>query len=141
MEDSCFGGRGFEPQPNHFYIDFILFLLMDSVNRIILEINKNATLVFSICFQHWLVHEHFVFIGQLYFTYYIKRSPFLLIDCQYALLKSTWSKTSYPTPCNVPHEWFLFLHRALFADWGDYIFPTSKCRYVFSISIYSKIKY
>ena len=33
-----------------------------------------------------------------------------------------------------------FLYRALVADWVDYIFPTSKCRYVFSISKYSKIK-
>ena len=55
-------------------------------------------------------------------------------------LKVLIQKTSYLTPCNVPHEWFVFLHRAFLADWVDNIFPTSKCRYVFSISKYSKIK-
>ena len=50
------------------------------------------------------------------------------------------SKTSYLTPCNALHEWFVFLHSAFLAYWVDKIFPTSKCRYVFSISKYSKIK-
>ena len=49
-------------------------------------------------------------------------------------LKVLVHKTSYLTPCNVPHGWFIFFHRALLADWVDNIFPTSKCRYVFSIS-------
>ena len=82
----------------------------------------------------------FLFIRQLYFTYSIKRSFFVLIDCQYVLFKSSCSKTSYLTPCNVPHEWFVFLNLALLADWVDYIFLTSKCRYVFSVSKYSIIK-
>ena len=34
-------------------------------------------------------------IRQLYFTYSIKRSCFVLIDCQYALFKSTCSKNKY----------------------------------------------
>ena len=106
----------------------------------ILEINENATLVFSISFKRGLVHQHFAFIRQLYFTNSIKWSVFLLIGCQYALFKSTCYKTSNLTPCNVPHEWFEFLHRALWAVWVDYIFPTSKCRYSFSISKYQKIK-
>ena len=106
----------------------------------ILEINENATLVFSISFQHRLVHQNFVFIRQLYFTYAIKRSFFVLIDCKYVLFKSTCSKTSYLTPCNVSHQWFVFLLRVLLADGLDYIFPTSKCRYVFSISKYWNIK-
>ena len=55
-------------------------------------------------------------------------------------LKVLVQKTSYLTPCNVPHEWFVFLLRVLLSDWVDYIFPTSKCRYVFSISKYWKIK-
>ena len=46
----------------------------------ILKINENATLVFSISFQHGLVHQNFVFIRQLYVTYSIKRSFFVLID-------------------------------------------------------------
>ena len=60
----------------------------------ILEINENATFVFSISFQHGLVHQNVAFIRQLYmyFTYSIKRSFFVLIDCQYALFKSTCSK-------------------------------------------------
>ena len=87
-----------------------------------------------------LVPQNFVVIRQLYCTYSIKRSFFVLIDCQYALFKSSCSKTSYLTPCNVPHEWFVYLHLAVLADWVDYIFPTSKCRYVFSISKNSKIK-
>ena len=107
----------------------------------ILEINENATLVFLIFLQHGLGHQNLVFIRQLYFTYSIKRSFFVLIECQYSLLKSTYSKTCYLTPCNVPHEWFVFLRRVLLADWVDYIFPTSKFRYVFFISKYSKIKY
>ena len=106
----------------------------------ILEINENATLVFSIYFQHGVVHQIFVLIRQLIFTYAIKISFFVLIDCQYALFESTCSKTSYLTPCNVPHEWFVFYHRDLLSDLVDYNFPTSKCRYVFSISKYSKIK-
>ena len=48
---------------------------------LVLEINENATLVFSISFQHGLFHQNFVFIRQLYFTYSIKRSFFVLIDC------------------------------------------------------------
>ena len=83
-----------------------------------------------------LVHQHFVFIRELFFIYSIKWSVFVLIGCQYALFKSTCYKTSYLTPCNIPHEWFEFLHRALLADWVDYIFPTSKFRYSFSISKY-----
>ena len=58
-------------------------------SKTILEINENATLVFSISFQHGLVHQNFVFIRQQYFTYSIKRSSFVLIDCQYVLFKST----------------------------------------------------
>ena len=106
----------------------------------ILEINENATLVFSIFFKHGLVHQHFIFIRGLYFIYSIKWSVFVLTDCQYALFKSTCYKTSYKTPCNVPHEWFEILNRVVFADWVDNIFPTSKCRYVFFISKYLKIK-
>ena len=106
----------------------------------ILEINENATLVFSMFFSNGLVHQNFVFIRQLYFTYYKKKSLFVLIDCQYALFRSTCSKTSYLTLCNVPHEWFEFLHPAPLVDWVDYIFPTSKYRHVFSISNYSMIK-
>ena len=70
----------------------------------------------------------------------LSKDIFVLIDWQYALFKSTWSKTSYLTPYYVPHEWFVFLHRVLLAYWVDYIFPTSKCRHVFSISKYSNIK-
>ena len=33
-----------------------------------------------------------------------------------------------------------FCKYALLADWVDSIFPTSLCRYVFSISKYSEIK-
>ena len=55
-------------------------------------------------------------------------------------LKVLVKKTSYPTPCNFPHEWFVFLHRAFLGDWVDNIFPTSKCQYMYSISKYSKIK-
>ena len=106
----------------------------------ILEINENATLVLSIYFKHELVHQHFVFIRQLYFTYSTKWSVFALIGCQYAWFKSTCYKTSYLTNCNIPHEWFEFLHCALLADWVDYIFPTPQYRYSFSISKYSKIK-
>ena len=105
----------------------------------ILEINKNATLVFWISFQHGLFH-HFFLIRQLFFTYAIKRSFSILINCQYACLKVLVKKTSYMTACNVPHEWFLLLHHDFLANWVDYNFPTSKCWYVFSISKYSKIK-
>ena len=74
----------------------------------ILKINENATLVFSISFQQGLVNQNFAFIWQLYFTYSIKRSFFVLIDCKYALFKSTCSKTTFLTFCNVPHELFVF---------------------------------
>ena len=100
----------------------------------ILKINENATLVFSISFQHEFVHQNFLFIRQLYFTYSIKRSFFVLIDCQYSLFKSTCSKTSYLTPCIVPHELFVFLHCALLSYRVDCIFQTLECRCVFSIS-------
>ena len=91
-------------------------------------------------FQHGLIHQNVVFIRRLYFTYSIKRSFFVLVDCQYTLFKSTCSKTSYLTSCDVAHERIVFLHRDLLADRVDYIFPTSKFRYVLSISKYSKIK-
>ena len=128
------------------YFSLVHIFLYNSICNIecllhnILKINENATLVFSISFLYGLVNQSFVFIKQLYFTYSIKRLLFALIDCQYALFKIACSKTSNPTPCNVAHEWFVFLHRALLADWVDYSFPTSKCRYVVSISKYSKIK-
>ena len=69
-----------------------------------LKINENATLVFSITFQHELVNQNFVFIRQFYFAYSIQRQFFVLTNCQYALFKSMCSKISYLTPCNVPHE-------------------------------------
>ena len=87
----------------------------------ILKINENATLLFSIFFQHGLVNQNFVFTRQLFFTYSIKRVFSVLIDCQCALFKSSYSKTSYPTLCHVPHDWFVFLHRVLLADWVDNI--------------------
>ena len=55
-------------------------------------------------------------------------------------LKVLVQKTSYLTHCNVPHEWIVFLHCDLLAYCVNYNFPTSNCRYVFSISKYSKIK-
>ena len=120
---------------------FKIFILWDVCRDVpILKINENATLVFSISFQHGLVNHNFVFSRQLYVTFSIKRLLFVLIDFQYALFKRTCLKTSYLTPCNVPHEWLVFLHRNLLADSVDNIFPTSKCRYVFSIWKYSKIK-
>ena len=157
----------------------------------ILKINENATLVFSIFFQHGLFNQNFVVIRQFDVTYSIKRILFVLIDRQYVLFKSTCLKSSYLTPCYVPHEWFVFIllgaplhtlsnlydvpvgfvtpllwgcvllnlrspkggccsisddmscsfiYRGLLADWLDNIFPTYKCRKVFSISKYSKIK-
>ena len=49
-------------------------------------------------------------------------------------LKALVQDTRYLTPCNVPHECFVFLHPVLLSDLVDYIFPTSKCRYVFFIA-------
>ena len=92
----------------------------------ILKINENATLVFSIAFQHGLANQNFIFIKQFYFTYSIKNLFFVFIDCQYALFTSICWKTSCLTPCNVPHQWKLFSIRALLADLVDNIFPTSK---------------
>ena len=60
----------------------------------ILEIKGNATHVLSISFQHGLFHQNFVFIRQLYFTYSIKISFFVLIDCKYSLFKSTCSQNN-----------------------------------------------
>ena len=53
----------------------------------ILEINENATLVYSISLKHGIVHQNFVFIRQLNYTYSIKISFFVLTDCQYALFE------------------------------------------------------
>ena len=61
-----------------------IWIFYISLLPLILKINENATLVFSISFQHRLVHQNFVFIRQLYFTYSIKRSFYVLTDCQYA---------------------------------------------------------
>ena len=69
----------------------------------ILKINENATLVFSISFQHELFNKNFVFIRQLYFTYSTKRLFFVWIDCQYVQFNSISSKTSNMTPYNVTH--------------------------------------
>ena len=107
----------------------------------ILKINENATLVFSILnMDYSLADQNFVCIRQFYFTYSIENVFFVLIDCQYVLFKSICLKTSYPIPCNFLHEWFLFFHRDLLAYRMDNIFPSSKYRYVLSISKYSKIK-
>ena len=95
---------------------------------------------FLIFFQHGHGNQNFVFIIQINFESSIKRHFFALIYCKYALYKSTCLKTSYLTLCKVLLEWFVFFHSALLADWVDNIFPTSKCRYVFSISKYLKIK-
>ena len=97
-----------------------------------LKINENATLVFSMSFQHGLVIQNSVFIRQSYFWYSIKRLFSVLIHCQYALFKSSCSKTSYLTPFNVPHDWFVFFDCALLADWMDNIFSSSECWYLFS---------
>ena len=103
---------------------------------------KRNTCIFDI-YLTWTCASTFCFhqTTVLYIFYQKIIDFFVLIDCQCALFKSTCSKTSYLTPCNVLHEWFVFLHLALLADWVDYILPTSKCRYVFSVSKYSKIKF
>ena len=102
----------------------------------ILKINENAmfTCIFDI-FPTWTCQSKFCFHQTIIlYIFYQKIILHILIYCQYALFKSTWSKTSYLTPYNVLHEWFVLLHRALLAYWVDNIFPTSKCGYVFSIS-------
>ena len=101
---------------------------------------KRNTFIFDI-FPTWTCSSKFCFhqTTVLYIIY--QKTFFVLIDCQCALFKSICWKTSYLTPCNVPHEWFVFFNLALLADWVDYIFPTSKCRYVLSISKCSKIKF
>ena len=81
--------RPSDPYPHHFTT-----LVPQKVYRNILEINENATLVFSVSFQHGLGHQLFVLIIQLIFTYAIKRSFFVLIDCQDALFESTCSNKS-----------------------------------------------
>ena len=91
-------------------------------------------------FLTWTCQSKFCFHQTTVLYIYYQKIIFVSIDCQSTLFKSTCSKTSYLTPCNVPDEWFVFLHLVLLADWVDYIFPTSKCWYVFSISKYSKIK-
>ena len=84
----------------HFYFRFISN--MDLTIKILFSLDN--------CTLHMPPKDHF----------------FVLVDWQYALFKSTCSKTSYLTPCIVPHEWFVFMDRTLLADWVDYIFPTSK---------------
>ena len=70
----------------------------------------------TMLFEYPSVLSRFCFIRQLCCTFFKKRVFFVSVDCQYALFKSTCSKTSYLTPCNVPHEGFLISHRALKAD-------------------------
>ena len=96
---------------------------------------KRNTCIFYI-FQTWTCPSTFCFHQtiELYIFYQVIS---LCIDwLSIWLFKSTCHKTSYLTPCNVPHEWFEFLHCVLLAVREDYIFPTSKCRYSFSISKY-----
>ena len=76
---------------------------------------KTQHLYFRYLFNTDLSNKKLFFVRQLYFTYSIKRLLFALVDCQYALLKSTCSKTSYLTPCIVPYEWTCILHHALIA--------------------------
>ena len=70
----------------------------------------------------------------------LKKYSLCLLVVNVHCLKVFYSKTGYMTLLNVPHEWFVFFHRALLADWVTNIFPRSKCRYALSISTYSKIK-
>ena len=51
----------------------------------ILKINENATLAFSLSFQHELDNRNFVLIRRLYFISSIKRLFCVLIYCKYAL--------------------------------------------------------
>ena len=71
----------------------------------ILKINENATLIYSISFEHGLANQNFVFIRQLILYIYCQKI-YLCIDrlSVYALFKSTCSETSYMTHVNVPHE-------------------------------------
>ena len=119
---------------SHSYYSFELLIYSKSIKTHLIH------LYFQYFFQHGLVNQNFVLIRQLCVTFPIKRVCFVSVDCQYALFKSTCSKTSYLTLCNVPHEWLVISHRALKADWVVNIFPTSKFRYVLSISKYSKTK-
>ena len=88
------------------------FLSNDKILYCILKINENSIIVFFGIFPTWTSQSKFCFHHKN-FTYSFKRLFFVLIDCQYALFKRTSSNTSYLTPCNVPHEWFVFMHRAL----------------------------
>ena len=60
----------------------------------ILEINENATLVFSISFQHGLVDQIFFSLDNCILS---NDHSFLilLIDCQYSLFKSTYSTNKF----------------------------------------------
>ena len=121
----------------YYIINYILMLISClGASSYIPKINEKATVIFSISYQHGHIKKLFSPDNG---TLHSLSKVVVLICCQYALFKSTCSKTSYLTLCDVPHEWFVFLHRALWADWVDNILPTSKCRYVFSTSKYSKI--
>ena len=73
-------------------------------NYYILEINENATLVCLIFLQQGLGHQTFVFMKQLYFTYSIKNIILCIDRMSIFIVKKYFLKTSYLTPCNVPHE-------------------------------------
>ena len=100
---------------------------------------KRNTCIFNI-FQTWACSSKFCFLSENCTLHILSKeySLYWLIVNMHCL--EVLVKTSYLTPYNVPHEWVVFLHRVLLAYWVDYIFPTSKCRYVFSISTCSKIK-
>ena len=141
----------------HVYPNSIPFIL-----RCVLEM-KFLLLSLHICKRsnfgdvQWQYYTGFVFILSTIYTQnqwkrntcvfdifpiraYQSRWLFVLIECRYALFKGICSKTSYRTPCNVPHDWFVFFHRAVLDDWVGNILLTSKCRYILLISKYSKIK-
>ena len=81
---------------DHSFMTNSAFITFIDINNIyILEINENETLVFSISFKRLLVHQNFVFIRQLNFTYSIKRSFFVLIDCQYVMSKKLLFKNKF----------------------------------------------
>ena len=102
---------------------------------------KRNTCIFNI-FQIWTCPSKFCFHQTfVLYIYSIKRSFFVLIDCQYALFKSTCSKIKKIwLPVMFRMIDLYFSHRALLGDWVDYIIATSNCRFVFSISKYSKFK-
>ena len=90
--------------------------------------SKRNTWVF-ISFQYGTCKSKFCFNQTIVFYILYQKIILCIAWLAICIVLKYLFENKFLTSCNVPHKWFVFLHRALLADWVSNIFPTSKCWY------------